>query len=394
MKFSIDQLNGKIFNRDSLPYLFDVDSVTMTLTGKIAGSFSKVVINLKDNDSTFTMSTDSLPFKRLKSIETTALDEKSMLKYDISINIHQQDPYIFTWNLMTENHLNWVFDEQRTVSHNGTFYTLYEKDGVVRAAESATNDAEQWTPVVVSGLPSNVILSSLIAIADGDAPAIYMLSSDGVVWCSDNGQLWSKKELDYPVRAIYGIMPMIEHDNQILLMAEVEGELKFASTTDFEQMKLWNKPEENVPLVGFDVIRIENESVYGANYIVMYGGLDYTGQDLTQVWILQEKGGEINAIGKRPDIDFDEAELFYYDNRVYLLAFVGEDNLFYTSRNYGVDWLPAGDNQVLPEEFRNRKSTTVITDENNFIWIFGGKSDKDDHIVDVWRGRLNKLAGE
>jgi hypothetical protein len=35
---------------------------------------------------------------------------------------------------------------------------------------------------------------------------------------------------------------------------------------------------------------------------------------------------------------------------------------------------------------------SVITDSNNFIWIFGGESGAQAPITDVWRGRLNKLV--
>ncbi len=322
------------------------------------------------------------------------MDDKSMLKYDIEINIHQQDPYIFSWGLMAENHVSWEYDSQQTVCHNGKFYAYYERMGVVNAMTSSANDGTQWVPVMVSGLPANIILSSLSSVSSDDVSAMYMLSDDGIVWSSVDGQLWSEQEFDYPVRAIYGILPTIESANQVLLMAEVDGELMFATTTDFEQVKLWNKPEEGVPIKDFDAVRIEKETVYGAKYIVMYGGLDEAGNNSKMLWILQEKAGVITAVAHKPEADIVDAELFYYDNKVYLLAFNGEENLFYMSANFGLEWQTGGENQLLPEEFKLRKSTTVITDENNFIWIFGGKFIKNDHIVDVWRGRLNKLAGE
>ena len=39
-----------------------------------------------------------------------------------------------------------------------------------------------------------------------------------------------------------------------------------------------------------------------------------------------------------------------------------------------------------------RKGASVITDLNNYIWIFGGVSETQTQIDDVWRGRINKFA--
>ena len=39
-----------------------------------------------------------------------------------------------------------------------------------------------------------------------------------------------------------------------------------------------------------------------------------------------------------------------------------------------------------------RKKASVITDNEKYIWIFGGISETQTQIDDVWRGRLNKFA--
>jgi hypothetical protein len=69
----------------------------------------------------------------------------------------------------------------------------------------------------------------------------------------------------------------------------------------------------------------------------------------------------------------------------------GKNKLYY-SENYGLNWISGGTNQTLPDNFTGRMHASVITDSNNFIWIFGGESGAQGSIADVWRGRLNKLA--
>ena len=66
-------------------------------------------------------------------------------------------------------------------------------------------------------------------------------------------------------------------------------------------------------------------------------------------------------------------------------------NVFYTSPNYGVFWEKAGNKQSLPSSFTTRVNQSVSVDDDNFIWIFGGESANQTQLVDVWKGRINKL---
>jgi len=63
------------------------------------------------------------------------------------------------------------------------------------------------------------------------------------------------------------------------------------------------------------------------------------------------------------------------------------------SENYGLDWVAAAQNQSFPPGFDQRTNASIITDAENFIWIFGGISVTQGQLSDVWRGRLNKFAG-
>ena len=64
----------------------------------------------------------------------------------------------------------------------------------------------------------------------------------------------------------------------------------------------------------------------------------------------------------------------------------------YYSGNFGLEWNSVGENQSLPTEMDFRKKASVITDNNNNIWIFGGVSRTQTQLNDVWRGKLNKFA--
>jgi hypothetical protein len=107
---------------------------------------------------------------------------------------------------------------------------------------------------------------------------------------------------------------------------------------------------------------------------------------------LQEKGGEIYALKskKSESVSVDGSSIFFYDEKPYILVASGGKNSLLYSDNYGLDWKPAEENQSLPATFNYRKNASVITDNNN-IWIFGGVSQAQTQIRDVWKGRLNKF---
>jgi hypothetical protein len=113
------------------------------------------------------------------------------------------------------------------------------------------------------------------------------------------------------------------------------------------------------------------------------------------IWILQEKEGIITLIPSRipATLSLNGNSLFFYDNKPYLLTVSAGKNILMYSDNYGLDWIAAGDNQAFPADFKQRTAASVITDADNYIWIFGGISVTQTQLVEVWKGRLNKFSG-
>lgn len=73
--FTIDQVNGMIFNKEPLPFQFNVDSVVMNITGANGYSpFSLVMLLLVPDSSYAWVQSDSVALSRLLKITTTAPD--------------------------------------------------------------------------------------------------------------------------------------------------------------------------------------------------------------------------------------------------------------------------------------------------------------------------------
>ncbi len=421
--FTIDQLNKTIFNRDSLPYLFHVDSVNLNISGVSAGALSKIVINLKNPDSTYTWNMkDSVSFSRLTSIETTAADKKTVRLYQFKANIHQHDPNLIQWFLLAQNYHNTnTIDTQKTVLIDNRFFTYFKSENVIHAMSSFADNGREWNSEIISGLPANTRINSIISFQNNSISACYALDENNNLYKSLNGYFWTQLETQYPLISIYGKLPSAIGDFAILTAIEYEGVKRFAKTSDFSSFEVMNIIPNGIPMSDFASLSIENPHTYSAKYIILSGGTKEDATENNQIWLLQENRNEIKnvVIPNQSGFDFHNNTLFWYDNTLYLLLRQqivvetednndegnneggtgivkrreGEEiyeNVLYTSPDYGLRWFKTGENQVLPEEFVDRTKTTIITDDKNFIWIFGGVSGTQ-QISEVWRGRLNKL---
>ena len=394
-RFTIDQINNKIFNRDSLPYLFHVDSVYLNIAGKSSYTLPRIVLNLQDKDSSYLWNgKDSVAFKRLKSIETTAEDGKTVKLYEFKANIHQQDPYILNWVKITQNQLINPAEQQKTILHGGKFITYYKSGAMIKASSSLSTDGKNWTPVTVSGLPVTVKTNTILSTINNLGSTAYALNTDNSIYTSTDGLVWSKVTSDYPVIAIYGKLPSASGEFAILTAVNDAGTLKFALTKDFTTFTVKSAlPSDNtLPTVDFSAVSLENPTVFSAKYIILSGGKDKNNIVNNKLWIIQELNGDITHLSEVSSISLQLSRLFLYDNKVYLMTYETGKNKLYYSENYGLNWISGGTNQTLPDNFTGRMHASVITDTNNFIWILGGESGAQVPIVDVWRGRLNKLA--
>ncbi len=410
--FTIDQINKTIFNRDSLPYLFHADSINLVVRGKSAASFSKVVIKLNNPDSSYTWNQkDSVSLPRLSAIETTAADTKTVRLYQFTLSTHQQDPYLIQWNRMANNHLtpNSV-QAQKSVQLGDKFFTYFQSGASIYAMSALTENATNWTSENLSGMPADIRLNSIVSLQSNRQYACYALNANNKLYKSLNGTHWGEISTTYPLVSIYGKLPSPDGSFAILTVVEDGGVKRYAKTADFSTFTLMNSIPENIPITDFASISIENPNTYSAKYILISGGKKTDATDNNHIWLLQENRDEIKRveIPNEAGFDFQNNTLFWYDNSLYLFIrqeIVAENeegesgnregetykNVLYTSSNYGMTWAKTDENQALPADFVDRTNTTIITDNKNFIWIFGGVSNSQ-QIAEVWRGRLNKLA--
>ena len=400
--FSINQVASSpiIFNRDSLPYLFDVSTVKMDVATNGASGVKLHLVSSDGPDSTYIWNmTDSVMIKKLKHIQVYAQDGTTEKLYTLQLNTHQQDPDTIFWQNVKNNYIDTPID-QVTVSSANSFFTYYTTSTSVGLSTSAIADGESWFEQPLSGLPQNVVLSSIQNDVIDGTEKWYALNANNLVYLSDNGVNWERQLLDYSVKSVLGKMPSLSDEagvkDSILVVLKDGEKYKFAKTIDFSSVHILNEIPSGFPVDGFTSTVVKDSLIYTAKYLVTTGGKDINGLVNRDVWLLQEKGNKITSLSKRLNFNVTGSSLFYYDNKVYLLTpnhrtSNFSENVFYTSINYGVFWEKANSKQSLPAEFLYRKNQSVSVDNKNNIWIFGGSLFNESQLVEVWKGRINKL---
>ena len=148
-----------------------------------------------------------------------------------------------------------------------------------------------------------------------------------------------------------------------------------------------------MPIKDFSCTALNLPTFY-SKYLIVSGGTTKENGASNAVWILLENNGSINHIISRiPNtVSVIGSSLFFYDEKPYLMISTSEKNKLMYSENFGLDWIEATENQLFPSNFTQRSYASVITDADHYIWVFGGVSNTQTQLTDLWRGRLNKLT--
>lgn len=387
--FSIDQVSSAplVFNKDSLPYLFDVENVKMEIKTNGASGIKLYLVN-PDSSYIWNLS-DSVKIKKLKHIEVFAQDGKTTKRYTFELRIHQQDPDTIFWQNVKSNYIDSP-SNQVTVADKNQFYTYYQSGNIFKLSTSLIGDGANWTEQILSGMPQNVLLSSIQTIDFDNDVTWYATDSDNKVYESENGKDWSWKATTYPVKAIYGKLPSFTKDS-ILAIVKDGSEYRFAKTKDFSSLRVLNNVPSGFPITDLTFTAVNDPHIYSAKYLIVTGGEDNNNIPNISVWVVQENDFRINTTSNISKFNVAGSSLFNYDEKVYIMTSEENKNVFYTSNNYGIFWERANNKQSLPVSFTNRTNQSVAVDSKNNIWIFGGKTNNSTQLVEVWKGRINKL---
>lgn len=192
--FSIDLVNARIFNADSLPYGTNVSR----LIPKIVTPSSASAVTLKyyepslDRDSVvnyLTNSTDSINFAG-GPVTLTVVSENGAVKrdYEIKVNVHNVKADSLVWYKIQTAPLPGDFTTptaQSTACLNNTFYCLTTDGNKYCLATTSSPDSPDWATTQLSFdfLPD---VESLRATSD----SFYILDKEGNMYASTDFGTW------------------------------------------------------------------------------------------------------------------------------------------------------------------------------------------------------------
>lgn len=395
-KFYIDQINGKIYNPDSLPCGVDAKKLLCSVSNSSAGL---VVIKKEKSDSLdYFSSTDSLDFSVDREVQVVSNSALSVKKYTVHVNVHKEQADSFAWHatpicaelkamqaiktaavngklillgtdgnatiVYTNNGTQWTKCETN-LGHNlaaDAYKSLVTKDDYVYISDGGnivrTNDGKTWD---IMGTATGV--TRLVAAS---RYSLYGYATDGRLMTSkDNGATWTVAEIDDEL----SLMP---YGETTYASVEIEG---YAKT-------------DRVMLFGTrDAATYPNDK-----HLTIWGKIDEAAANSeNQPWAYYG----VSADNKHAAPLLSGISAVAYDGGVYMMGQEeGKAPKFYKSLDNGITWREDTATVMLPTNF-NENATNAITakgtyaltvDKNKSLWLVNASNGM------TWRGRINRLG--
>jgi hypothetical protein len=396
-RFSIDQFSELIYNPDSLPYQTTLRKCAVTLS-YAAGSIGKVELIYPKDSVVNWNSSDSVDFSThlCPKFRITPLNGKEPREYTIKILVHKEDPDTLVWKENEPTGYPTSFNKQKTLLVNGTFYTFSGTDHKVYLSKA--DKPEKIETALSYG--NNQAVSELDASALESITffnnKFYAVDKNKQGYVGDiDGTSWSKDGISNNVTSIVGVIPTLEAATDLLLVITRDS---LATTTDLKTLELKAKKDGDFPETGYSSLTHHDRS--NLNNCVLTVTKFSALEGYVKTWSikttkyneeLQVASNQSNPVIPKPVIpkkDEDEVTTFLYDGYMYALT----GNSFYKTVSYGYKWVTAPDKEKLDARIPKASGQSVIVDEKNYIWIFGGIPDSETNpIQKVWIGRINRL---
>ena len=432
VKFTIDQVNGKIYNKDSMRYGTVIGHKVLAEieTDNPYGIYKIIFIEQATGDTVQSV-LDSIDFSAPVMIVVTAYDGIMEKTYEAKLNIHQVNPDAMIWEKYADILPGKTFQDMKVVSFNGYFYMYVFENSIYQLYRSDIQDMVDWEKLDLTGFPEQAKLSQMTAFED----EWVVLSEDGILYNSKDGQAWRPVETGVTIHTILGYLPASSvsgrHD-VLSCIAETDGVLYFISLDNQWTITHGKEVPETFPVSGFG--QFHYETMYYPR-LVITAGRDSKNNLSDKAYATMDGLTWATLTNRQSIFSIREgATAFYYDNCFFLIG--GNDDSgealkdIRFSKDQGISWLYSYMKKVYEGEeeeedseyifdisynydedegryylyyereyypmniaYEPRGFSSVFIDKDNYILLFGGKAKKDTNVLnEIWRGRINRLG--
>ena len=394
VKFTIDQLNSLIYNKDSMPYgtvLHEKVLCTLSYDNSTIGVMSILFVETLTGDSVWGVS-DSIDFTAPVMITVYPYDGVSTKTYKAQLNIHQVNPDTMTWHKYGDLISGETFSDMKVIMHDDFYYVYAQQNNGYRFYR--TTDLINWEEIGLTGFPDKAVLSQMTEF-EGNW---YVLSEEGTLYVTawQKPGEWVQVEHDQPLKTLLGSLPENTITGRVSVLSgitEDNGVLRFISLDKNMKSTIGTEVPGTFPLSGFG--NFNYESMYYPR-LVIASGRDSNNYLSDKAWATMDGLSWASLSNNSTTFTAREgAAVSYYDDCFFVMGGIdasGEalDDIFY-SKDQGVTWTDTV--YVMAEDYTARGFSSVVVDENNYILLFGGKAGKNTNVLnELWRGRINRLG--
>ena len=379
--FTIDQINRKIYNKDSLPKEVDVTKVLASIS---ADNGAIYYVNKNGKDSLWT-SADSLDYTNevtFKVMAYSELQNKFVFgkPYTVKVNVHKLNPDSLVWKHFGDKKFaeSVTFTEQKAVYMNEDLYVFGKTGNSVKVfkAHVLRGNLEEWNEITPAN-PQNINIYSATAFNND---IYYVADADG----NGNGKLY--KLLDNPgqVGSLEGLSSLISVSNGNLLAYNKTDNKVITINANGEEVT----DGESSFVSGYDLSgrfsAISTASIHNRNIwrtVVMTNNSGTANTDATANVFSYTSGDKDWTKYPTTCPNQGNISMISYDGK--LFAYGEKFDYFYSSTDNGLNWKKEEDYMIFPTEnkngidklttYRNGGSySTVVEDNGNkgsFIWF-------------------------
>lgn len=372
--FTIDQINRKIYNKDSLPKEVDVTKVLASIS---ADNGAIYYVNKNGKDSLWT-STDSLDFTNEMTFKVLAYSELQNQfvfgkHYTVKVNVHKLNPDSLVWKHFGDKKFaeGVTFAEQKAVYMNDYIYVFGETaEGNVKIYKANVNRGSFTSWEEVSTSITSIDINSAIVYNN----EIHFIA-DGKLYNLKDNQIGSETNLSNLISVNGDKLLAYTTGNKIV---SLNSDGTKAKETDFIEGKNLNG---RISAVSYTAEH--NTSLWRT--IVMKNRVKEVESDTTAMVFnnisSEDKWQEYTPINPTTCPNQGNISMISYDGK--LFAYGEEFDYFYSSTDNGLNWKKEEDYMIFPTEnkngidkltkYRNGGSySTVVEDNGNngsFIWF-------------------------
>ena len=411
--FSIDLVNGRIFNADSLPFGTKTDKLLVDITTDGCSTVELHFPRAGKSDSIvnyLTNQNDSIDFSRgAVKLHLVSYDKIATRDYYINVNVHTVISDSLCWDLKTPKQLPTSLSAvkaQRTVQFGNKIYTL-TTDGTANACmHVADSPAVKGTSTQFT-FPFNPDVNMLTATTT----SLYILADDGALYSSINGTDWNSCGTIWKsITAPYG--------STLLGIADINGTLTHVTYPAGATSTV----KTDFPVKG-NSAAIRYTTDWGLlPQIITVGGVKADGKTTPTAWAYD--GNTWACIAQKTPMSAEGMAVFPYyccqtdtntwvaSTRSVLVAMGGRESAtkmqdtIYISYDLGFNWTKAPNLMQLPKKFpllynaqvivnnevKHSRAIKPITEwDTPYIYMYGGYLATDKLMPRVYRGVINRM---